>query len=213
MGPDTAGRKRSAFAILPAAGHSVRMGAPKLLLPLAGKPLVLHAIDAWKKSSAQTIVVVVRAGDQPLVDVVRMAGVAWVEADPPPPDMKASIQAGLTYVERQYAPAADAAVLVAPADMPRLSPATIDRLLAEHRNQPGSILVPTLAGHRGHPVLLPWHIAAEVHALAPEEGLDALLRRRVPVAIPCDDLLASDRQAFADIDTPEDYRRLADEPS
>jgi molybdenum cofactor cytidylyltransferase len=199
------------FAIIPAAGHSVRMGTPKLLLPLAGKPLVLHAIEAWKRSIVEAIVVVVRAGDRALIDVVRNAGVALVEADPPPADMKASIQAALRHVERQYAPRGDAAFLVAPADMPHLAPAVIDRLIAEHARQGGRILVPTRAGRRGHPVLFPWNLEAKVHALGPEEGLDALVRGPAAVEIACDDLMAGTEQAFADIDTPEQYRQLADE--
>jgi molybdenum cofactor cytidylyltransferase len=36
-----------AFAIIPAAGESRRMGEPKLLLPVNGRPLIAHTISAW----------------------------------------------------------------------------------------------------------------------------------------------------------------------
>ena len=63
------------FALIPAAGHSTRMGQPKLLLPLAGQPLILHTIAAWQQSRVDRIVVVVRPGDEALAEVVRTADV------------------------------------------------------------------------------------------------------------------------------------------
>ena len=66
------------FALIPAAGHSTRMGQPKLLMPLGDRPLILHTIDAWKRSRVNRIVVVVRPGDDALAEVVRSAGVELV---------------------------------------------------------------------------------------------------------------------------------------
>src|SRR5438067_7475125 len=121
------------FALVPAAGVSARMGEPKLLLALAGRPLILHTIDAWQRSRVNRIVVVVRPDDAALADVVRTvsqpAVVDIVIPDVPPPDMKASLQAALKHIERQYAPTAADAFLVAPADMPRLSTLIINRLI------------------------------------------------------------------------------------
>ncbi|HMP05911.1 MAG TPA: NTP transferase domain-containing protein, partial [Lacipirellulaceae bacterium] len=54
------------FAIVPAAGRSVRMGAPKLLLPVAGRPLIDHVLAAWSASRSTRIVVVVRGDDHAL---------------------------------------------------------------------------------------------------------------------------------------------------
>src|SRR5262249_10535776 len=45
-------------AIVLAAGRSSRMGTNKLLLPLAGHPLVWHAVSAACASSADTVLVV-----------------------------------------------------------------------------------------------------------------------------------------------------------
>lgn len=54
-GPVSSGRRllivepRRAFAIVPAAGESRRMGGPaKLLLPLQGVPLIAHTLIAWQ---------------------------------------------------------------------------------------------------------------------------------------------------------------------
>ena len=192
------------FALIPAAGHSVRMGRPKLLLSVAGQPLVLHTIAAWQKSRVERIVVVIRPGDEALAEVIRAAGVEVVVPPAAPPDMKSSLFYGLAHVAQSHQPTHEDCWLVAPADMPGLSPRIVDRLLDQAAANPGQILIPTLAGRRGHPVLLPWSLADEVPRLAENEGLNALINRSQPRLIACDDLEPDAGHTFADIDTPQD---------
>src|SRR4051794_8404747 len=61
------------FALIPAAGQSTRMGQAKLLLPLAGEPLIVHTIRAWQGSRVDQVLVVVRQDDAALAAVVRSA--------------------------------------------------------------------------------------------------------------------------------------------
>src|SRR5437868_3875013 len=61
------------FAIIPAAGHSTRMGQAKLLLPVAGEPLIVLTIGAWRRSRIDHVLAVVRNDDAPLASVVRSA--------------------------------------------------------------------------------------------------------------------------------------------
>jgi len=200
------------FAIVPAAGHSVRMGRPKLLLPLGGRPLIGHVIGAWQRSRVDRIIVVVRPGDGALAETVngfRGTGVDLVVPASPPPDMKASIQAALKHIEVQFAPSADEGFLVAPADMPRLSAAIVDRLIEQHLSGPQSnIFVPIISGRRGHPTLFSWRLAAAIHQLTADEGLHCIVDRQQPVLVSCEDLIAADEYPFADIDTPEQYQQL-----
>jgi len=153
----------------------------------------------------------VRPGDEALADLVRAVGIDLVVPAVSPPDMKASLHAALRHIEQQYAPAADEAFLVAPADMPRLAPGVIDLLIRNHRDTLNQILVPTLAGCRGHPVLFPWRLAAAVHALGVDEGLNAVVHRHQATLIPCDTLAGADQSSFTDIDTPDEYRDVANE--
>jgi molybdenum cofactor cytidylyltransferase len=200
---------RRCFALIPAAGHSQRMGRAKLLLPLAGRPIILHTIAAWQQSRVDRVVVVVRSGDHALADAVKPANIEVVIPESPPPDMKASLQAALRHIERQYSPTSDDAFLVAPADMPRLSPAIVDRLIAHHAfGSQRKILAPLLAGRRGHPVLFPWDFAGDVHGLAADEGLNAIVGRHEPTLLRCEDLVRENEYPFADIDTTEDYERI-----
>jgi molybdenum cofactor cytidylyltransferase len=200
------------FALIPAAGHSTRMREPKLLLPLAGQPLILHTIAAWQRSRVDCVVVVIRPGDEALTQLVRTAGVEIVIPDSPPPDMKASLRAALRHIEQEFAPTTNDAFLVAPADMPQLSAGIINRLIAEHRADSGQkILAPTLSGRQGHPVLFPWPLAKEVDALGPDEGLNAIVHRHPPVLVACEDLVAANEYPFADIDTPEDFQQMTND--
>src|SRR5688572_28966504 len=177
------------FALIPAAGHSTRMGAPKLLLPLSGQPLILHTISAWQRSKVDRIIIVIRPGDEALVAAVSSTNLDIVIPATPPPDMKASLQAALLHIEQRYQPTDSDAFLVAPADMPSLSTPIINRLIDQHASSPShQILAPSLHGVRGHPVLIPWSLAAQVHSLPPTAGLDSLVHRQPPRLVACEDL-------------------------
>jgi molybdenum cofactor cytidylyltransferase len=216
------------FAAVPAAGYSVRMGRAKLLLPLSGRPLILHTIEAWQRSGVDRVVVVVRPGDAALAEVVRTAGVSsskfqvgereniavcssvdLVVPQSPPGDMKASVQAALLHIEGQYDPTVDDAFLVAPADMPRLSARIVKRLMEWHaKDSMLPILAPVVSAKRGHPVLFSWRLAGEVFSLAANEGLDAVVRRHEPRLVECGDLVAAGEEPFGDVDTMEEYQRV-----
>jgi molybdenum cofactor cytidylyltransferase len=198
------------FAVVPAAGHGVRLGGAKLLLPLFGQPLIAHTLAAWQKSKVERTIVVVRPGDLSLAQVAQEAGAEVVVPEFPPPDMKASLQAALRHIEATYSPQSAAAFLVAPADIPQLSTSIIDRLIdCDRLDSPGQILAPTLNGRQGHPVLFPWRLAAKVHALRADEGLNVIVERNQPVLVPCEDLVAKDEYPFADVDTPDEYQRFS----
>ena len=184
------------------------MGRPKLLLEVAGRPLILHTLAAWRASRVDQVVVVVRPDDQLLSDLLRQVGVELAIAPAPPPDMKASLAVGLAHVAARYQPSARDCWLVAPADMPGLSPPVIDSLLAQAELTPRRVLIPTLGGRRGHPVLLSWTLAAGVANLAAGEGLHSLIDRSEPCLIACDDCGDHPAQAFADIDTPDDLAQF-----
>jgi molybdenum cofactor cytidylyltransferase len=195
-----------AFAIVPAAGESLRMQRPKLLLRWRGKTLLEHVLAAWRASQVRATLVVVRPDDIELASLAEKAGALVVRPPLPPPDMRASVSFGLGEIRRLFSPHSRDAWLVAPADMPRLSTAVIDCLIGEHEQHPDEAVVPTVAGERGHPVLFPWHCTLRVRQLAADEGLNVLLRDGPVREIDCSDLVqAAD---LADVDTPEDYQEL-----
>jgi molybdenum cofactor cytidylyltransferase len=193
------------FAIVPAAGRSVRMGRPKLLLPWGDATLVEQVLTAWRASRVNSVVVVVHPDDVKVAGLCRRAGAEVVTPRRPPEDMKASVGHALAHIGAQHAPTAADAWLLAPADMPGLSAALIDAVIAAHDAASPRVVVPTSSGRRGHPVLFPWSLAGEVPKLAAAAGLKELVNRHQ-----CVEIAWPNASAFADVDTPEDYHRLRD---
>ncbi len=192
----------NSFAIVPAAGRSRRMGAPKLLLPWGASTVIEHVLAAWQASRTTHTVVVVHPDDEALAEVCRTSGAEVVVPSEPPPDMKVSVRLALEYVTERYAPHERDAWLLAPADMPTLSTDVINRVLAAYQADRSKIIVPVHAGRHGHPALFPWSLAADVAHLAENEGVNRLLARHPVREVECP------AEALAvDLDTPEDYRR------
>ena len=198
------------FAVVPAAGESLRMGQPKLLLPWGESTIIETVLHAWRTAGVRATVVVVPPDDRELADLCWNAGAEVVIPQQQPAEMKQSIQLALRHVARHLRPRDSDAWLVAPADMPRVSPDIARRLLDHHRPDEPKVLLPTLNGRRGHPTLFPWPLAARVEELGPDEGLNALVEREWVGEVACDDIAGPD--AFSDIDTPDDYEQSRREP-
>lgn len=199
------------FAVIPAAGHSRRMGTDKLLLAWREKTLIEHLLDAWLSSTVFRIVVVTRATAGPLRHVLSRYGdrLDTVICDVEPRDMKQSIQAGLQFLAQRYGPTERDAWLVAPADMPQLQSATIDQVCRAHCPVDPRVVVPWVDGRRGHPVLLPWILAESVFRLPEDQGLNRIVDQADLLRLPLEAV-----DALRDVDTPAEYAALtADLPS
>jgi molybdenum cofactor cytidylyltransferase len=181
------------------------MGRPKLLLPWGAGTVIQSVIAAWRASGVSRCVVVVHPDDAELAEICRAAGADVVVPGSPPPDMKASVRCGLEFVAEAHRPAAGDAWLVAPADMPLLSASAIDLVLAAHRPEAPRIIVPAFEGKRGHPVLFPWTLAAEVARLGDDDGLSRLLHDHAVVEV-----VSNEPAVLLDFDTPADYEALRD---
>jgi molybdenum cofactor cytidylyltransferase len=190
------------FAIVPAAGRSRRMGQPKLLLPWGASTIIEAVLAAWQASRVTAIVVVVHREDQQLADTCRAAGVEVVVPSIPPPEMKESIRYGLEHITKMSSDRPPAGWLLAPADMPHLSAAAIDRVLEEAEAVPDKIVIPVCEQQRGHPVCFPWALADEVLHLQPDEGVNVLRQRH-----PTHEFRHDAQEILIDIDTPADYKR------
>ena len=194
-------------AIVPAAGRSERMGRPKLLLPVEGLSVIARVVGALRHGGADPVVVVappaVAHGAAALADEATRAGALVVVPDAPPPQMRDSVELGLDRLARGPSPP-PATVLLAPGDSLGIHAALVARVVAEARAHPEAILLPARDGRRGHPVALPWSVAAEIHGLPADVGINALVRRHAARVVTLD---VADPAVLDDLDTPEDYRR------
>ncbi|MCA9238238.1 MAG: NTP transferase domain-containing protein [Planctomycetales bacterium] len=193
------------FAIVPAAGRCRRMGASKLLLPMRGATLIDAVLRAWIESAVTQTVVVVRAADVALAERCRRHDVHVVAVDAEPREMRDSLEIGLQYAARRFAPQVDDAWLVAPADLPGLNAKSINAVLARYEPAAPRVVIPLGDGRPGHPVLLPWSEAAAFRSMRGAGGLDCFLRDRP--AGKTDAFEPVDGVVRGDLDTPDDLRR------
>ncbi|WP_414661218.1 nucleotidyltransferase family protein [Horticoccus sp. 23ND18S-11] len=184
-----------------AAGASTRMGSPKQLLVVDGKPLLIRAVEAALASAAWPVVVVLGANAEQIrpalarLPVIVTENAAWSEG------MAASIRAGVTTLQ-QFSRSLDGA-LIALCDQPAFSAETIARLVETQRTTGRSIVAAQYAGRRGAPALFLRQHFATLTALTGEEGARALLHGD-PAAVASVDLPA----LALDLDTPADVAAL-----
>ena len=98
-------------------------------------------------------------------------------------------------------------VLVCLGDMPRVSPAIVNRLIAAFNPLEGrAICVPTWQGKRGNPVLFARRFFPEMQEIAGDTGARALIGEHAEVVceVPMDD-----DAVLLDVDTPEALEALS----
>jgi molybdenum cofactor cytidylyltransferase len=190
-------------AIVPAAGHSRRMGQPKLLLKLGEKTVIARVVEALHSAGIEKVLVVARSDDPLLAEEVRQTTAELVVPEIDPPDMRASVELALRSLG-QVAEEWDGWMLI-PADHPTLETQVIEQLIAAWDSDRTRIAVPTWQGRRGHPTLFPWVTANEVSLLPPDSGLNVLLRSRPDRVL---EVAARSDQVLIDLDTPDDWERI-----
>jgi molybdenum cofactor cytidylyltransferase len=184
-------------AVILAAGASTRMGTPKQLIEIEGKPLLVRAVEAALASPAWPVIVVLGAHAEKIRPVLARLPViiaenpAWAEG------MAASLRAGVSTL-RQFSRALDGA-LVALCDQPAFSTAIIEQLLSAQRASGRSIVAAHYNHRRAAPALFLKEHFPTLAALTGEEGARALLNGDP------DRVTAVDLPALAlDLDTPAD---------
>jgi len=194
------------FAVVPAAGKSTRMGRPKLALPVGEKTVLELVVGALRAGGVEHVLVVVGPHVSELLPLAGAAGALSVLLDEETPDMRATVEHGLSWLEETFRPTAEDAWLLAPADQPTLDADVVRALMQAHALSPNySVIVPTAQGRRGHPTWLGWKHVAGIRAFPVGEGLNAYLRQHREETL---ELLLEYADVLFDLDTPEDYERL-----
>src|SRR5439155_16199828 len=83
------------FAVVPAAGKSVRMGAAKLALPLAGRTVLEHVIAALREAQIDDVLVVLGSHVAELAASAKAAGAQALVLDHETAHMRATVERGL----------------------------------------------------------------------------------------------------------------------
>jgi molybdenum cofactor cytidylyltransferase len=182
------------------------MGRPKLALPVAGRTVLEHVVTALHGGGVHPVLVVLGPHVAELAGVAERAGASVLLLPEPTPDMRATVERGLAWLEETYRPTPDDAWLLVPADHPTLDAEVIRAVCAARQEHPErSLIVPTWQGRRGHPTLITFAHSEGIRHHPASEGLNTYLRQHVSETL---ELPVDSPAVVADLDTPEDYERL-----
>jgi molybdenum cofactor cytidylyltransferase len=205
------------WAIIAAAGMGRRFqgNSPKQLTRIRGRSMLAAVLDVLETSRVQGVVAVVNPN---IIGAIRGERPenprrAYVVNDRPEGQMIESVQMGLRKARelasatlplpRSPAPAG-CGFLITPGDHPSITTDAVDACLAAFASDPHAMVIATCSGRRGHPILLPADIAAEVLTWPTTEPLNRL-RERYPDRLQYVD--TGEPGVLVDIDTREDLER------
>lgn len=208
-------------AIILAAGSSSRMGGGrhKLLLPLAGRPVLAHVIDATLQSKARPIVVVTgHQAEQVREQIARFTthpAITHVHNHDYLQGMSTSLRAGLTYLlyvsspEHTITTEIDSALIVL-GDQPLMTAKIMDALIETRRATQASIVAPIYNGKRGNPVLFAASLFPELLQVSGDEGGRTVVERHRQEVAMVELGDAIDEMANYDVDTWEAYQQMVE---
>jgi len=194
-------------AIILAAGMATRFRAAdpantsKVLAQLDGKPLLRHAIDAALASRARPVIVVTGHAQADVEAALTGLDIIIAHNSDYASGLASSLKRGLVAVPRDC----DGLVVLL-ADMPRVSAAIIDRLIAALMAQPQALaVVPTFNGQRANPVVIARAAFPLLARIDGDQGARKVLQTAGDKVI---ELPIDDDAITADIDTPDALRAL-----
>jgi molybdenum cofactor cytidylyltransferase len=195
--PPPAADGRRVAAIVLAAGRSTRMGGPnKLLAEIGGRPLVRIVTEQALASRAGPVIVV--TGHERTKVEAALAGlkVRLVHNPDYAAGLSTSLKAGLSVL-----PSTADGAIVCLGDMPQVTAGLIDRLVEAFDPERGAlVVVPTIEGKRGNPVVWSRRFFPDLMALEGDVGARHLIATYADVV---SEVPVEDSAALTDVDTPD----------
>lgn len=184
--------------VILAAGRGARFGGDKLLAPLAGRPLICHAVEAALAAGVGPVTVVVNEIDTRVWWV--LPGEVEVVRNPHSAEgIASSLRTALAHLEPR---AGVGAACIGLGDQPLIGAEAYRRLAAAHTSG-AAFAAASYGGKPRNPVLLGRALWSEAMTLTGDEGARRLQRTHPLVAVPCDDT----GDPF-DVDTPADLSEI-----
>lgn len=202
MNPPSAARiaESRVAGIVLAAGRSSRMGRSKALLDAGGEPFIARAVAALRAGGCSRVVAVVSASGEREALVAEATG-AVVARNPE----AGSEQADSLRLALRMLPDDVIGVLVLPVDHPLVRGASVAALIRAFAAGCVPVVRPVHAGRPGHPTLFDRAVLERGLAGPLAEGARSIVAALGDAVL---DLSVEDAGILADVDTPEDYRRL-----
>jgi len=184
-----------------AAGGSSRMGSPKQLLPVRGRPLLEHVVAQAVASRLDQVVVVLGDNAERIAAEVEMGRARVIVNHGYASGMASSLRAGLAAL----GPAIERAVVIL-GDQPDITAALLDELLDLQLRVGLPAAALSFGGLLHPPVVLDRRLWPELSSLEGDVGCRALIRSRPELVAPLP--VSDDARHPIDVDTPDDYRLL-----
>jgi molybdenum cofactor cytidylyltransferase len=193
--PAVAGRRIAAVVL--AAGRSTRMGGPnKLLAEIRGRPLVRIVVEEALASHAKPVIVVVGHERGEVEKALGALPVQIVHNPDFAQGLGTSLKAGIVAV-----PADADGAIVCLADMPQVDASLLNRLIAAFDPDRGALIVmPTVEGRRGNPVLWSRRFFPDLMAIEGDVGARHFIGRYSEAVV---EVPLEGKAALVDVDTPE----------
>jgi molybdenum cofactor cytidylyltransferase len=190
---------RRVGAIVLAAGRSTRMGGPnKLLAEIGGRPLVRIAVDEALASSAKPVIVVSGHQREQVEAALKGLPVTVVHNPDFAQGLSTSLKVGIAAL-----PAEVDGAIVCLGDMPQVDARLIDRLIGAFDPERGAlVVVPTIAGKRGNPVVWSRRFFADLASLEGDVGARHLIGSYPEAVV---EVPVTDKAALVDVDTPDAF--------
>jgi len=192
-------------AVVLAAGKSERMGKPKMGLPWGNTTVIGQVIATLVEVGLDDVVVVTGGGRKEVERALNGLPQGWSVRAVFNPDftageMLSSLQRGVAALGETF----DAA-LIALGDQPQIQTAVVRTIMDTYIHSGASLVIPSYAMRRGHPMLIARSLWAGLLALRPPQTLRELIQvyqdEIVYVNVDTPSILQ-------DLDTPEDYRQF-----
>jgi len=185
------------------------MGHDKQLLDVGGQSMLADVLNVLERSCVCCVTLVTHSGITAHIETNQFAKLSVVINDDEQSHMIDSVRMGIDGacqggVGPETAP--PDGFLILPADQPGIDAADIDRCIAHFSSDTTRIVIATHGERRGHPMIFPTSLAPLVRSDACDGGLNALPRTHADrvVTVPC-----GSPGVTRDIDTPDDYKKLA----
>lgn len=160
-------------AIVLAAGASTRLGSPKQLVELDGRPLLESVVAAVHEWPVDLVIVVLGASADEILDSVDLGEAMVIVNEGWDEGIASSIRVGLDVLTRE--PGWERAFIVM-GDQPRIPPEVPERMLAVAEDSSRPAVVPVYRYERGNPVLFDRSLWPRLMTLEGDGGASGLMR-------------------------------------
>jgi molybdenum cofactor cytidylyltransferase len=195
---------RKVAAVVLAAGRSTRMGAVnKMIAEIGGKPLVRIAAEQALASRASPVIVVTGHERDKVEAALKGLNIRFANNPDYAEGLGTSLRTGVAAVPAE----ADGAIILL-GDMPQIDAKLIDKLIAAFDPEKGAlVVVPTIEGRRGNPVIWARRFFPELMAVTGDVGARHIIGNVVESVA---EVAVTDPAITVDVDTPDVLAKIGE---